>query len=133
MSTIQNISRYITRYFRPQFPQPLSSFFLLYVLTNEKDRTWRVPLFTIPAVVRGGKRIERNETKDGIITPRDICGRAEIEIRDEGFRRIAHKARIQSAARRVTCGDIEQSRHPIDSFTQLNKHLFGGGARAYPI
>ena len=37
--------------------------------------------------MRGGKRIERNETKDGIITLRDICGRAEIEIRDEGFRR----------------------------------------------
>lgn len=100
MLVIQNIDT-VTRYhvtFPSSSPQSLatshcSPLLLLYELTNERDRTWRFSIHDSRGVVREGKRIERNETKDGIITPRDICGRAEIEIRDEVFRR----CRAQSA------------------------------------
>jgi len=86
--------------------------------------------------VRERKRIERNETKEGIITLRDICGRAEIEIRDEGFRcrRRAQSADTKRGTPRYT------QRHRLDETpdrfvvsARLNKHLFGGGARAWCI
>jgi len=93
-------------------------------------------LFSVLAVVvRGGKRIERNETKDGIITLRDICGRPEIEIRDEGFR---CRRRAQSADTKRGMPRYTQ-RHRLeetpDRFVsaRLNKHLFGGRARAWCI
>jgi len=62
----------------------------------------------LAVVVHREKRIERNETKDGIITLRDICGRAEIEIRDEGFR---SRRRAQSA----------DTKHGMPRYTQRHR------------
>lgn len=56
-------------------------------------------------LARKKKNRAENETNDGIITLRDICGRAEIEIRDEGFRRRAQSADTKRGGR-DTHGDI---------------------------
>jgi len=144
---VDTVMRYCTRYFRlpnscaqlrvvfspPPLSLSLSVAYCTRVLTN---RGPDMDLFSVLAVVvRGGKRIERNETKDGIITLRDICGRPEIEIRDEGFR---CRRRAQSADTKRGMPRYTQ-RHRLeetpDRFVsaRLNKHLFGGRARAWCI
>lgn len=109
----------------------------MYACINEQGITTR-SLFTILVAVlaaRAGKRIERNETKDGIITLRDdICGWAEIEIRDEGFR--CHPRAQSADTKRGTppCTRRHRLNLTHDRFVSalLNKHLFGGGgARAW--